>query len=108
MRDRKGLQHHPGRLRGRLELVKQARLAYPWFSHRGDDLPVSIFGLLGGVLERLDLTLAPDEFCQPAPRGALQPSPQRAESSDLEHLYGLADAFDPRRSQRFQREVAFD
>ena len=83
VRDRERLQHHPSRLRSRLELEEQPRLADARLSHRGRDLPVSRPGLLGGVLERLHLALAPDELGQPAPGRTLQPRAQRPEAGHL-------------------------
>ncbi len=47
VRNRKRLQHHPARLRGRLELEEQPRLADSRLGHRGDDLPAPRLGLLG-------------------------------------------------------------
>jgi len=60
------------------------------------------------MLERLHLALAPDKLGQSAPRGELEVRPQRAEASDLEHLYRLADPLDPAGAERLELEVAFD
>jgi hypothetical protein len=50
-----------------LELEVEARLAGPRFGHRGDELTVAGFGLIGGVPERCNLAIATDELRQPAP-----------------------------------------
>jgi hypothetical protein len=60
------------------------------------------------MLERLHLALTPDKLGQPALGGELEVRPQRAEASDLEHLYRLADALDPAGAERLELEVAFD
>src|SRR5262249_39198190 len=106
--DRKSFQRHPARIRRCLELIKQARLANPGLGHDRDDLPVPRLGLLGGIFERLNLALAPNELAQPAPRGDLEVRAQRTEASDLEQLYGLADPLDPARAEGLELEVALD
>src|SRR5713226_7032401 len=68
---------------------------------------MSSLGLLGGVLERLHLTLAPDEL-RPAPNRALQPRSQRPQARHFVHVDRLADAFDPAGAERLELEVAFD
>ena len=108
MRNRKRLQHHPAGLRRRFELEEQSRLADARLRHRGNDLPVPRLGLIGGMLERLHLALAPDELGQPAAGRTLQPRAQRSEPGHLINVDRLADAFDSGRTQRFELEVAFD
>ena len=103
MRDREGLQHHPARLRDRLELEEQPRLAGARLRHRRDDLPMpGLARLLGGMLHRIHLALASDELRQPAPRRALQARAQRPEARHLENIDRLGDAFDPGRPQRLE------
>src|SRR6266852_4164885 len=73
VRDRKGLEHHPARLRDGLELEQQARFADPGLRHRRHDLSVPSFGVLRRMLHRLHLALPPDELGQPAACRSLQP-----------------------------------
>jgi len=44
--------------------MEQARLADTRVRHGGDDLPMAGTGLLGRVLECLNLSLAADKLCQ--------------------------------------------
>ena len=107
VRDRERFQHHPARLRRRLELEEQPRLAdarpppSPRRSARARLAPAR-----RACLHRLHLALAPDELRQPAPGRALQPRAQRPEPGHLVNVDRLADAFDPGRAERLEREVA--
>jgi hypothetical protein len=63
--------------------------------------------LLSGASDCRHLGIAPDELRESAPRRTLQTRAQRPQPDDLEHVDRFRQAFDPRRSHRFEREVAF-
>lgn len=95
MRNGERFQHHPSRLRDRLELIEQARLADSRVGHRCDNLPLTGLRLLRRVLQRIHLGLPADKFAQPAARRALKTGAQRSESGHFVDFDRLHDAFDP-------------
>src|SRR6266478_1410134 len=58
VRDRERLQHHPARLRNRLEFVEQTRLADPRLGHRRDYLTMTSHSLVRSGCHRIHLALA--------------------------------------------------
>jgi hypothetical protein len=90
----------------RLEFVEQPRFPHPWLGHRRDDLPEPRLCLIGGVLERFHLTLAPDKLCQPATCSPLQTRAQGSEPGHLINVDRLADTSDSGCAQRLENEVA--
>src|SRR5216684_5663263 len=106
VRDRKGLEHHPARLRDGLELEQQARFADPGLRHRRHDLSVPSFGVLRRMLHRLHLALPPDELRQATARRTLQAGAQRPQPGYLVNLDRLADAFDFGWTQTVEEKVA--
>src|SRR5262245_46415947 len=108
MRDGESLEHRPAQLGNRLELEEQPRLSDSSLGYCGDNLSATSLGLLGGVLHRVDLSLAPDELGQTAPNRPLQSRAQRTQAGNFINVDRLADAFNARRPHRLQCEVAFN
>jgi hypothetical protein len=89
------------------ELPEEARLADPGFADHCHDLAVPGAGSLQGLAELLQLRVAPDEACQAAGSGRLQPRAYDARADNLKDLETDFQAFDRSLPEGLHRHVAF-
>ena len=72
VRNRKGLQHHPARLRDGLEFVEEPGLPDSRLSHYRDDLTAPLPGQIRRAAHRVHFNLPADELGQSPSGGALK------------------------------------
>ena len=90
------------------KLETQAALAGTRRGDDADDLAVTGARLLQCGVEGLHVGVAADEARESARARDLEPRAQRAQSRHLVNVDRLADAFDPGRAERLEREIALD